>query len=388
MTRDPFLPTLLNGRSVPALATENVEVRDPATDEVLGRGPLAGAAEVAAAVEAAGAAFEIWREVPAGERIQPLFRLKGLLQEHLDELARSITRENGKTLAEARGEMQRAIENVEVACGIPSLLQGEFSEDIAQGIDEYLIRQPVGVAAIICPFNFPGMIPFWFLPYALACGNAVVVKPSERCPLTMTLVAELIRQAGFPPGTVNLVHGAAAGGDGLLDHPGVATISFVGSTAVARHVYARAAANGKRVQAQGGAKNPLIILPDADPAMTTRIVADSAFGNAGQRCLAGSLAVTVGEADSWFRPAIAEAAATRRVGYGLDDGVEMGPVITLQSKSRIQGLVQTALDEGARILVDGRDPLITGHESGFFIRPTILDSVLPNRIVGRMKNPL
>src|SRR3972149_2504553 len=217
----------------------------PGGEEVCARVPLSGAAGGAAAGEAAGAAFETWREVPAGERIQPLFRLKGLLQVHLDELARSITRENGKTLAEARGEvqrggMQRAIKNVEVACGIPSLLQGEFSEDIAQGIDEYLTRQPLGVAAIICPFNFPGMIPFWFLPYALACGNAVVVKPSERCPLTMTLVVELIRQAGFPPGTVNLVHGAAAAVDALLDHPGVATISFVGSTAGGRHAYAPA----------------------------------------------------------------------------------------------------------------------------------------------------
>src|SRR3990172_8962705 len=214
-----ILANSIGGEARLAGTPDAAEVRDPATDEILGRVPLSGAAEVAA----------------AGERIQPLFRLKGLLAQHLDELARSITRENGKTLGEARGEMQRAIENVEVACGIPSLLQGEFSEDIAPGIDEYLIRQPLGVAAIICPFNFPGMIPFWFLPYALACGNAVVVKPSERCPLTMTLVVELIRQAGFPPGTVNLVHGAAAAVDALLDHPGVATISFVGSTAVARH---------------------------------------------------------------------------------------------------------------------------------------------------------
>src|SRR3970040_1479874 len=264
MTRDPSLPNLINGRSVPALTAETVKFRDPATEGGVARVPLSGAAEGAAAVEAAGAAFEIWREVPAGERIQPLFRLKGLLQEHLGELARSITRENGKTLAEARGEMQRAIENVEVACGIPSLLQGEFSEDIAQDIDEYLIRQPLGVAAIICPFNFPGMIPFWFLPYAIACGNAVVVQPSQRCPLTMTLVVELIRQAGFPPGTVNLVHGAAAAVDALLDHPVVRTPRFVGATAVARHVYGRARGGRQRVQAQGGGKNPLRLPPDAD----------------------------------------------------------------------------------------------------------------------------
>ncbi len=251
-----------------------------------------------------------------------------MLEDHLEELALSITDENGKTLAEARGELRRAIENVEVACGIPTLMQGQFSEDVAEGIDEYMIRQPVGVAAVIGPFNFPGMIPFWFLPYAIACGNTVVVKPSERCPLTMQRLWDLLGEAGLPPGVVNVVHGGAEAVDALLDHPGVDAISFVGSTPVARHVYARAAASGKRVQAQGGAKNPLIVLPDADPEMTTRIAADSAFGNAGQRCLAGSLAVTVGQAGAWFRESIAEAARARVVGYGADPAVEMGPVIS------------------------------------------------------------
>ena len=371
------LPNIIAGQARPSMTAETVEVRDPATDEVLARVPLSGGAEVGTAVEAAGAAIETWREVPAVERVQPLFRLKGLLQDQFEELARSITRENGKTLPEARGELQRAIENVEVACGIPSLLQGDFSEDIAEGIDEYLIRQPLGVAAIICPFNFPGMIPFWFLPYALACGNTVIVKPSERCPLTMGRVADLLLQAGFPPGVVNVVHGAAAAADALLDHPGVASVSFVGSTPVARHIYARAAASGKRVQAQGGAKNPLIVLPDADPAMTTRIVADSAFGNAGQRCLAGSLAVTVGEADAWFRPAIAEAAATRQVGCGLDDGVEMGPVITPRAKERIEGMIQRGIDDGAGAAVDGRGRSVPGYERGYFVGPTVLTDVPP-----------
>ncbi|HMK09098.1 MAG TPA: aldehyde dehydrogenase family protein, partial [Anaerolineales bacterium] len=279
---------------------------------------------------------------------------------------------------EARGEMQRAVENVETACGIPTLLQGEFSEDIAAGIDEYLIRQPVGVAAIICPFNFPGMIPFWFLPYALACGNTVVIKPSERCPRTMTRIAELLQQAGFPAGSVNLVQGGAAAVDAVLDHPGVASVSFVGSTAVARHVYARAAAAGKRVQAQGGAKNPLIVLPDADPVMTTRIVADSAFGNAGQRCLAGSLAVTVGEADVWFRPAIAEAAEARRVGCGLEAGVEMGPVISARARERIAGMIQRGLEEGAAAAADGRGRRVPGYERGYFLGPTVLTDVPPD----------
>jgi malonate-semialdehyde dehydrogenase (acetylating)/methylmalonate-semialdehyde dehydrogenase len=371
------LTNTIGGLPQKAQVAESRDVRDPATDEILARVPLCGTTEVEAAVAAAASAFATWRWIPPVERVQPLFRLKGLLQEHLEALARSIVQENGKTLPEARGELQRAIENVEVACGIPSLLQGEFSESVAEGIDEYLIRQPVGVAAIICPFNFPGMIPFWFLPYALACGNTVVVKPSERCPLTMQRIAELIRQAGFPAGAVNIVHGAAAAVDALLDHPQVASVSFVGSTPVARHVYARAAASGKRVQAQGGAKNALIVLPDADPKMTTRIIADSAFGNAGQRCLAGSLAVTVGEAEGWFPAAIGEAAATRRVGCGLDDGIEMGPVITPQARQRIEELIGRGLADGARAAVDGRGRTVQGYQRGYFVGPTVLADLPP-----------
>jgi malonate-semialdehyde dehydrogenase (acetylating)/methylmalonate-semialdehyde dehydrogenase len=313
--------------------------------------------------------------VPAPSRIQYLFRLKALLEEHFEELACIVTMENGKTLDDARGELRRAIENVEVACGIPTMMLGDFSEDITRGVDEYMIRQPVGVAAIICPFNFPGMIPFWYLPYAVACGNTVIVKPSERTPLTMHKVFQLLEEAKFPKGVVNLVNGGAETVDAILDHPLIQAITFVGSTAVARHVYGRASANGKRVQAQGGAKNPLIILPDADVALTTSIVTDSAFGNAGQRCLAASLAITVGEASRIFTPALAEAAASRVVGYGLNTGVQMGPVITPQSKGRIEGLIQKGIDEGARLVVDGRNASIPGYEQGNFLRPTILSDV-------------
>ena len=377
MTDPEHLPNLIGGQLTPVSGAEGVEVRDPATDTVLAHVPLSGPGEVDLAVGAATAAFAAWRRVPPAERIQPLFRLKTLLEVHLEDLARSITIENGKTLDEARGEMRRAIENVEVACGIPSLMQGQFSEEIAEGIDEYSIRQPVGVAAIICPFNFPGMIPFWFLPYAVACGNTVIVKPSERCPRTMMRVAGLLHEAGFPAGVVNIVHGSAEAVNALLDHPGVASVSFVGSTPVARHVYARASASGKRVQAQGGAKNPLIVLPDADPEMTTRIVADSAFGNAGQRCLAGSLALTVGGAEAWFRPAIAEAASRRVVGSGLEDGVEMGPVISAQSRERIETIVQAGLDEGAQAVVDGRRSKVPGYDRGYFVGPTVLDRLQP-----------
>jgi malonate-semialdehyde dehydrogenase (acetylating)/methylmalonate-semialdehyde dehydrogenase len=279
--------------------------------------------------------------------------------------------------------MQRAIENVEVACGAPSLLQGDFSEDIASGIDEIMIRQPLGVCACICPFNFPGMIPFWFLPYAIACGNTYLVKPSERVPLTMRRIADLMVQTGLPKGVFNLVNGARETVEAILDHPGIRAISFVGSTPVAKQVYARAAANGKRAQCQGGAKNPIIVLPDADLDAATRITADSAFGCAGQRCLAASLVVTVGEARQPFTEALVEAARARVVGYGLDERVQMGPVITPQSKARIEGLIDQGLREGAKPLVDGRGAVISGFERGNFIRPTILDELPPTGQIAR-----
>jgi len=367
----------------PSSAAEYLDVVNPATVEVLGRVPLSPAAEVDQAARAASAAFPGWRRIPASERAQYLFKLKGLLEEHFEDLSRTITEECGKTLDEARGEMRRSIENVEVACGIPTLMQGYNSEDIASGIDEFMIRQPVGVAAVIAPFNFPSMIPFWFMPYALACGNPYIVKPSERVPVTMQRVFQLLDQVGFPRGVVNLVHGARAAADAILDHPAVRAISFVGSTAVARYVYARAAANGKRIQCGGGAKNPIVVLPDADLPMTTRITADSAFGCAGQRCLAASLAVTVGEAKKPFTQAIAEAAATRVVGYGLAGGVQMGPVISHESKRRVEQLIGQGAGEGAEVLVDGRGARIPGYEAGSFVRPTVLRGLPPGSEVAR-----
>lgn len=356
-------------------ATEWLDVHNPATGEVLGKAPLSPPAEIDAAVQAAARAFPDWRRTPVTDRVQFLFKLKGLLQAHFEELSKTITMECGKVLAEARGEIQRAIENVEMACGAPSLLQGDFSEDIAAGIDELMIRQPLGVCACICPFNFPGMIPFWFMPYALACGNTYIVKPSERVPLTMQRVAELIALTGLPKGVFNLVNGGRETVEALVDHPQVKAISLVGSTPVAKQVYARAAAHGKRAQCQGGAKNPIIILPDADFETTVRITADSAFGCAGQRCLAASLAVTVGEARKPFTEALAEAARTRAVGYGLDETVQMGPVITPQSKARVEALITQAVNEGANPLVDGRNTSIPKFERGNFIRPTILDGI-------------
>ncbi len=356
-------------------ATIYQDVRNPATDEVLARVPLTPPAEVDAIAQSAQTAFGGWRRTPMTARIQYLFKLKVLLEEHLDELARLITLENGKILEEARGELRRAIENVEVACGIPTMMLGDFAEDVARGVDEYMIRQPVGVALIIAPFNFPGMIPFWYLPYALATGNPVIVKPSERTPLTMTRAFELMDTLGLPPGVLSLINGGPETVNALLDHPAIQAVTFVGSTNVARHIYSRASASGKRVQAQGGAKNPIIVLPDADLDLTTHILMDSAFGNAGQRCLAASLAVTVGEAHDLFAPRLVDAAARRKVGSGLEDGIQMGPVITAQSKTRIESLIQKGAEEGARVLLDGRDIAVPRNPNGYFLGPTILDGV-------------
>ena len=367
----------INGEWQKSAADERLDVTNPATGEVLTQVPLSPAEEVHQAATDAATALREWRRTPPVQRIQYLFTLKNLLEENLDDIARTITLECGKTLDEAKGEMRRAIENVEVACGIPTLMQGTNLEDIATGIDEFMIRQPVGVCAAIAPFNFPGMITFWFLPYAIACGNTYIVKPSEKVPITMQKVFQLLEQTGLPKGVVNLVNGGRETVDALLTHPDIRAISFVGATATAKAIYAKAAANGKRVQCQGGAKNPLIVLPDADPQFTVNATAESAFGCAGQRCLAASLTLTVGGARHWFTEAIADTATDRVVGNGLEEGVEMGPVITAESRKRIEGLIQAGADEGAQILVDGRYPSIPDGENGNFIRPTILNGLNP-----------
>ena len=369
------LSNFMNGRWIESTASEWMDVTNPATGETIAKVPLSSATEVAKVVESAAAAYPEWRRTPPEDRIQPLFKLKQLLEDHLDELSRIITEENGKTLAEAKAEFRRAIENVEVACGIPMMMQGYNLEDVARGIDETMIRQPLGVVAAITAFNFPGMIPFWFLPYAIACGNTFIVKPSERVPLTMRRVFELLEQTDLPKGVVNLVNGGKDVSNALIDHPKVRAISFVGSTPVARQVYTRSGANGKRAQCQGGAKNHVIVLPDADMQMATQIISDSAFGCAGQRCLAVSVAVTIGEAQKTFRDAIADSAANLRVGNGLDQGVQMGPVITPQSKSRIESLIAAGERQGAKVLLDGRNAKVPGYESGNFVKPTILDNL-------------
>ncbi|NPA06272.1 MAG: CoA-acylating methylmalonate-semialdehyde dehydrogenase [Chloroflexi bacterium] len=366
----------INGEWVPSRARKVKEIFNPATGEFLAKVPFATRREVDEAVRAAAAAFPAWREVPPVVRTQYLFQMKAVLEREFDEIARIIVQEHGKTLKEAQGELRRGIENIEVATGIPTLMQGYYAEDVARGIDEYLIRQPLGVVAVITPFNFPAMIPLWFIPYALATGNTVVLKPSERTPITMTYIMQLFdEEVGLPPGVLNLIHGNGDAATALIDHPDVKAVSFVGSTPVARKVYARAAAQGKRVQAQGSAKNPLIIMPDAAVERTVQAVLDSVYGNAGQRCLAASLVITVGEAREIFVPRLVEAAQQRVVGYGLDEGVEMGPVNSAESKARIERLIEEGVKEGARLLLDGRGASVPGYEKGHWIRPTILDGV-------------
>jgi malonate-semialdehyde dehydrogenase (acetylating)/methylmalonate-semialdehyde dehydrogenase len=333
--------------------------------------------DVADAVDAASAAAPVWRRVPPNDRAQYLFRLRNLVEDRSEDLARSITVEHGKVLAEAKGEVRRALDNIEMACGAPALLQGRFAEDIARGVDETMIRQPVGVCAAIVPFNFPLMIPCWFLPYAIACGNPFILKSSERTPLTASLLFEIFDQLGLPPGVVNLVHGSSQTAELLIDHDAVRAVSFVGSTPAARAVYARAAAGGKRAQAQGGAKNALVVLPDADPDVVAGIAAESAFGNAGQRCLAGGSVLVVGDSSDHFIDAVADLARSRVLGDGMREGVELGPVISSASRQRVEDLIATGEKEGGRILVDGRAAVPTGDPGGWFLGATVIDEVEP-----------
>ncbi|CAL1516298.1 CoA-acylating methylmalonate-semialdehyde dehydrogenase [Chitinophaga sp. MM2321] len=366
----------IDGSWVKSKETGTTDIINPATQEIVGKVPSGKntATDVALAVEAAAKAYISWSQVPVMKRVQPLYKLKQLLEEHAEDIARTITIECGKTLVESRGELQRAIENVEVACGTPMLIQSEFSENIASGVDEFMIRQPLGVCACISPFNFPGMIPFWFLPYAIACGNTFVMKPSEKVPLTMMKVFQLLDQIDLPKGVVNLVHGGKETVDTLLDHSEVKAISFVGSSNIAKYVYSRGAASGKRVQAQGGAKNPVVILPDADIEMSVKIITDSVYGCAGQRCLAASNIITVGD-DGKIKEALYESAKARTTGSGLDESVEMGPVISRESRLRVESLIEKGVSEGARVLLDGRNTNIPGFEKGNFIAPTILEAL-------------
>jgi len=371
------LKNYINGQWVESKSPALLDVINPATGKSVAKVPAGSSPDIADAAGSAHEAWEAWRNTPATQRVQYLFKMKQILEAHTDEIAGICTRECGKTFAESKAEMVRAVENIEVACGIPTLMQSTFSEDIATGVDEFMIRQPLGVGACISPFNFPIMIPFWFMPYAIACGNTYIVKPSEKVPMTMTRIFELIEGIHLPKGVLNMVHGGRETVDAILEHPFIPAISFVGSTPVAKHVYQTGTANGKRVQAQGGAKNAVVVMPDADVDTTVRIIADSAFGCAGQRCLAASVVITVGQASGKITEKIIRMASSKKTGNGMASDVDMGPVITLESKERIEKLIQTGIDEGAELLLDGRNLQVPGFEDGYFIGPTILGNVSP-----------
>ena len=375
------LKVFINGTWKQSHSTTNLEVLNPANQECLAQVPVGPetSKDVSAAAEAAQNAHLQWKKVPVMKRVQCLYQLKQLLETHKETIAISITNECGKTKDESLGELQRAIENVEVACGTPMLISGDIIEDIASGIDEMMIRQPLGVTACITPFNFPAMIVFWFLPYAIATGNACIVKPSEKAPKTMNLLFELIQQLDIPDGLISLVHGGKESVDALIQHPHIKAVSFVGSTAVARYIYSECGKYGKRVQAQGGAKNPIIVLPDAELDLTAKIVADSVYGCAGQRCLAASIVIRVGDEKNTVKEAIVETVKAKTVGYGLNKGVSMGPVISQESKQRITGLIQRGTEEGASVLLDGRNITVPQYEGGNFIGPTILENVPVDR---------
>ena len=378
-----MLRNFIGGEWVQSTATELLEITNPATGESLGCVPLSSARDVDQAVAAAQEAFLRWREVPPVVRARYFFKLKTLLEQHFDEVAATVTRENGKTLDEARGSLRRGIENIEHACGIPTLMMGRTLEDIATGIDCEFVRQPLGVFAAVTPFNFPAMVPLWFWPYAVACGNTFVLKPSEQVPFSPTRIVELAHEAGFPPGVLNLVHGAKDAVNALLAHPNVAGISFVGSSVVAKYVYTEAAKHGKRVQALGGAKNHIVVMPDADLDRAVANVSESLFGCAGQRCLAGSVVVATGKAYAPFKDRLLAAAKNLKLGYGLEAGVTMGPVVSGRHKERVLSYIAAGEKEGAELCLDGRPTRVEKYPKGHFVGPTVFDRVQPDMTIGK-----
>ncbi len=377
------LDNFVGGRWVAARATEFFDVHNPAVGDIIGRTPLSTAADVDAAVAAAAEAFPAWRDTPVNARTQVLYRFKALCEERFEELARTVTTEHGKTLDEARGSVRRGIECVEVACGMPSLMQGVGLEDISAGVDCHVVRQPLGVVAAIAPFNFPAMVPMWFLPFAIATGNTFILKPSEQVPLSQRLMVDLLQQCGLPPGVVNLVNGGRDVVNAICDHPGIRAVSFVGSTAVARHVYQRATHAGKRAQALGGAKNFVVVMPDADFDRSISIISESFYGCAGERCLAGSMLIPVGDAHREARDRMVEAARALKVGDGSLPGVTMGPVISAGHRDRVLGYIDKGVSEGANLLVDGRKTRVEDRPNGYFVGPTVFDDVSMKMAIGR-----
>src|SRR5690349_248300 len=376
-----LLDNYVGGRWTAASSSEALDVTNPATNEVLARVPLSSGDDLDAAVRAAREALRPWREVSTIARARKLFELRERLVGRQEDLARSVTTEMGKTIVDARAEVARMIEMVECACAIPTTMQGRVLEDVSRNIDAETIRQPVGVCAAIVPFNFPAMVPFWFLPFAIACGNTFILKPSEQVPMTQQIAFEVLDTLGLPPGVVNLVNGSREVVEGILDHPDIDAVSFVGSAPVARIVYERAARAGKRVQALGGAKNHMVVMPDAVLDKTVSGIVGSAFGAAGQRCMAGSVVVTVGEAHDRLMPALREATEGLRVGDGLEESTEVGPLVSCAARDRVRDWIDRGESSGAKVLVDGRSP--EANPDGAFVGPTILDEVRPEMEVAR-----
>ncbi len=377
------LRNYVGGRWVESRTREFLDVYNPARGEVIAKTPLSTGEDVDAAVAAATKAFPAWRDTPPVTRARALFKFKALLEEHFEELARIVTTEHGKTLDESRGSVRRGIECVEVACGTPSLMMGYGLENIASGIDCNVIKQPLGVCAAIAPFNFPAMVPLWFLPFAVATGNCIIIKPSEQVPLSMTRMFQLLETCDLPPGVVSLVNGSRAVVEAICDHPDIRAVSFVGSTPVARAVYQRATHTGKRVQALGGAKNFIVVMPDADFDRSIGAITESFYGCAGERCLAGSVLVPVGEAHKEARERIVSSAGALRVGDGAEPGVAMGPVIRAQHRDKVLSYIEKGVAEGAKLLLDGRNLKVPEREKGFFLGPTVFDEVSPSMTIGR-----
>jgi len=379
--RTGLLDNYIGGGWTPATGAEALDVTNPATGETLARVPLSSAADLDAAVRAARDALPAWRAVSVIERARRLFTLRERLDALREELARAVTTEMGKTIGDARAEVARMIEMVECASAIPTTMQGRIVEDVSRNVDAETVRQPVGVCAAIVPFNFPAMVPFWFLPFAIACGNSFILKPSEQVPLTQQIAFEVLDSLELPPGVVNLVNGGREVVEGILEHPGIDAVSFVGSAPVARIIYEGAAKAGKRVQALGGAKNHMVVMPDAVVEKTVAGIVGSAFGAAGQRCMAGSVVVTVGEAHERLMPPLREVTEALRVGDGIEETTDVGPLVSTAACDRVRGWIERGVEEGATLAIDGRTS--DADSRGAYIGPTILDGVKPEMDVAR-----
>jgi malonate-semialdehyde dehydrogenase (acetylating)/methylmalonate-semialdehyde dehydrogenase len=373
----------VGGQWVESSAKTTTPVVNPATCEVLAECPESTYEDVDRAVQAAQEGFEEWRRTPVLNRAQYMHHFKNLLEERFEDIAKIMVQENGKTIDEARGEVRRGIESVDFAMGVPFLMRADGLEDISSGIDEFTIRQPVGVFAAITPFNFPMMVPLWFLPTAITCGNTYIVKPSPQTPLSMELVYELMDELDLPEGVVNLVHGGKDASMAIMEHPGIKGVSFVGSSPVAKLVYETCTRHGKRVQAQGGAKNYIAVMPDADMEASVKNIMGAAYGCAGQRCLAAAVVVGVGDAYDKLKAELVKQASNLRVGYGLNEGTQMGTVISGAAKERIENMIKKGEQEGARVALDGRGTAVQGFEDGNFVGPTILEDVTPNMAVAK-----